>query len=36
MGIKSFVGIDPGIIDYDITKYFYEYKKYHPWLKQEA
>lgn len=33
MGIKSFVGIDPGVIDYDITKYFCEYKKYHPYAK---
>lgn len=33
MAIKSFVGTDPCIIDRDISKYFYEYKKYHPFAK---
>jgi len=33
MAIKSFVGIDPEIIEHDISKFFYEYKKYHPYAK---
>lgn len=33
MVIRSFVGTDTQNIDQEIIKYFYEYKKYHPYAK---